>query len=515
MPGLTQIFATPFHAIHGLSLRTRFRLQLCLLQLPLCLLAFYFLSEYATAKPGATDNFTQLKFYLSLIFTGLILPLGFFLSYSLQRCVLQTTQSLQQGVQQTLQGDLSQNQAITGQDEIAQTARAFEHMNQSWSASVARVRSETSVVLQIAQTLSIDTQSLQQRSDDQAHYLAQTSTAVDDLSLSVENNHHSASSVNQLAAQLSTIAQSSGDTMQQAVLSMTRIQSSANQIAEIIGLIDGIAFQTNILALNAAVEAARAGEQGRGFAVVASEVRNLAQRSAQSSNQIRQLIASSVQEVKLGVDQIDEVNHTLQDIVKGVRQLAGNIHTITTASSQQQQHLQQVKTSLANLDQFTHENNALALETHTLADDLGQRAGQLKAAVANFRLRQGTADEAYALVQKASQLARQQPQHFLRLITQDPHKQYADRDMYVFAFDQQGQYLAFAGNQEKLKVNLFKVPGLDGKKLVADAFKLPPHGGWVDYKITNPSTGKVEYKTSFIIKIKENIVLGCGVYKQM
>ena len=518
---MSRLALYPISAIYNklsrLSLRRRFLIQSILLQLPLSWLVLtQLLKHYQEWQANAASWFSlsALGWYFYLLFALIILPLGFILSYSIQRSVLTTSASLLQIAAKATQGDLSQSLQIEGQDEIANSAQLIEKMNQNWSTLVALVRSDASVVHQIGLTLSKDTDSLQRRSNDQAHHLAQTSASVSDLSLSVEDNHRNAQAVNQIASQLSMIAQSSGETMQNAVSSMTRIQTSANQIAEIISLIDGIAFQTNILALNAAVEAARAGEQGRGFAVVASEVRNLAQRSAQSSQEIRLLIATSVAEVKTGVNQINEVNQILQDIVKGIRALAENIQGIASASGAQQSHLQQVKLSLSNLDQFTNQNSALALQTHALADQLGQRSEKLKQAVANFRLRQGTADEAHALVQRAWKLFRQQPHNYLQIITQDQQKHYADRDMYVFAFNRDGQYLAFAGNPEKLKVNLFKVPGLDGRKLVDDAFNLPAHGGWVDYQISNPVSGKIEYKTSFILPVASDIVIGCGVYKQ-
>ena len=282
---------------------------------------------------------------------------------------------------------------------------------------------------------------------------------------------------------------------------------------EIVSLIDKIAFQTDILALNAAVEAAHAGEQGKGFAVVASEVRGLAQRSADAARQIRRLIDDSVSRVEMGVEQIGDVSLTLSDIVSGIRNLAINTNAISVASSEQSNGLVQISDAIKHLDEITQSNSKMAEEAHESSIALEQRAHALSQAVSTFKLRQGTADEAFVLVKKAVSLFRVNGLSSLQRITDDHDAVFSDRDMYVFAFDRNGQYLAFAGNASKLNVNLMKVSGLDGRKLVDDAFALPESGGWIDYFIANPMTQCNEQKTSYIEAITDDIVLGCGVYK--
>jgi hypothetical protein len=347
----------------------------------------------------------------------------------------------------------------------------------------------------------------------QALSLAETTGSVNALAETVKNSAKNAKNVDNLAANVRMIAEASGDTMRAAVDTMQGIHVSAMKVQEIVGMIDKIAFQTDILALNAAVEASHAGEQGKGFAVVASEVRSLAQRSADAARQIRRLIDDSVNRVELGVEQIDEVNVTLSEIVGGIRHLADNINAISQASDAQSTGLYRISEAINALDDITKSNGKMAEDAKTTSQDMEVRAAKLHEIVSAFRLRQGTADEAFDLVRRATALYRVKGEEALERITIDPERKFVDRDMYVFAFNRSGQYVAFAGNAEKLKVNLNAVAGLDGAKLIADAFAVPEKGGWIDYTIDNPLLKRPESKTSYIERISEDIVMGCGVYK--
>ena len=410
-------------------------------------------------------------------------------------------------------GDLSQQIHIDGRDELATTGNTLEKMNVNLSALVANVRTNATMVSQMGEQLSTGVSDLSIRTEQQASSLEETSASVEDLADTVRKNADSAQEVNQLANKVQQIAEASGSTMQSAVQSMQDIQASSLKVQEIVGVLDSLSFQTDILALNAAVEASRAGEQGRGFAVVASEVRQLAQRSADSSRQIRRLINESVHRVEEGVTHINEVNNTLADIVSGIQNLASNIHSISKASIEQSNGLGQISEALQHLDQITQSNGQMAEQAKHTSVDLEERATALAKSVASFTLRQGTANEAHDMVIKAVALYKTHGQRALPMITADQEHQFSDRDMYIFAINQQGQYLAFGGNPEKLKLNLFNISGLDGRKLVADAFNIPASGGWVDYTITNPLSQKVELKTSYVERVADNIVIGCGVYK--
>jgi methyl-accepting chemotaxis protein len=246
---------------------------------------------------------------------------------------------------------------------------------------------------------------LSNRTEQQASNLEQTAASMEELSSTVKNNASTARQANQLAASASEVAARGGQAVGQVVITMGEIQASSRKIAEIIGVIDGIAFQTNILALNAAVEAARAGEQGRGFAVVAGEVRNLAQRSAQAAREIKQLISDSVQKVDSGSRQVTEAGQTMRDIVEQVKRVADLIGEITSATMEQDSGIGQVNASVTELDQMTQQNAALVEQSAAAAESLKEQAARLAQAVAIFKLGRQEAVQVIAQAQASAQAA--------------------------------------------------------------------------------------------------------------
>jgi methyl-accepting chemotaxis protein len=437
------------------------------------------------------------------------LLMGFYLSVTL------AVESLEFAAKTIASGDLTRMVKAEGSDEFARTAVEIEKANFNLSALVANVRTNASMVLDLGKELSEGINDMAIRTEQQASSLFDTTQSMGTLSETVRMNAANASSVDNLASNVRKIAESSSNTMRDAVVTMQGIHTSAVKVQEIVGMIDKIAFQTDILALNAAVEASHAGEHGKGFAVVATEVRNLAQRSADAARQIRRLIEDSVNRVETGVEQIYDVNDTLSKIVSGIQNLAKDINAISTASTEQSNNLASISQAIHDLDEITKSNSQMAENAKFASSELEIRAAKLTTVVSAFKLRQGTADEASALVRKARSLFPIHGMALLTRITDDPEKIYVDRDMYVFAFDRNGQYRAYAGNESKLSVNLFNVSGLDGRKLVEDAFSLPDKGGWVDYAFENPLLGRIELKTSYIEKISDDIVIGCGVYKSL
>ena len=227
---------------------------------------------------------------------------------------------------------------------------------------------------------------LSQRTEHTASNLQQTASSIEQLSGTVRQSADAASTANQLAASAATVARRGGEVVSQVVSTMDEINTSSKKIADIIGVIDGIAFQTNILALNAAVEAARAGEQGRGFAVVASEVRGLAKRSGDAAREIKSLIGASVEKVESGSRLVADAGSTMNEIVASVQRVSDMIGDITAASNEQSQGIGQVNTAVTQLDRMTQQNAALVEQSAAAAESLKQQATRLNEVVGAFRL---------------------------------------------------------------------------------------------------------------------------------
>ncbi|WP_176256802.1 methyl-accepting chemotaxis protein [Derxia lacustris] len=429
--------------------------------------------------------------------------------------VIGSLREVQQAVDATARGDLAHQVKVAGKDEFAQIGASVEHMNARLSALVADIRSNAVMVAQSGFTLAEGTQRLSERTEQQAGSVHRTTASVEQMSGTVRANADSAEAVDRLAAEVRGVAEHGGSAMREVVTTIDGIQTSARQVRDIIGVIDGIAFQTNILALNAAVEAARAGEQGRGFAVVASEVRTLAQRSASAAREIKGLIEDSVKRVDAGVAQVSEVHRQLDSIVDGVRRVAENIETINRATAEQRAELSGVSEALGGLDDITRQNASMVVEANQASAGLGERAGKLAEAVAAFRLRQGTADEAQALVERAHALWTRNGNGCFAQIS-EAGSEWRDRDMYIFVLDPLGRYLACGGQPEKVGVSVLDIPNMDGEQVARDIARCAEHGGgWVDYEIVNPSTGVKAPKTSYVLPLRDGLAIGCGVYKTL
>jgi hypothetical protein len=280
-------------------------------------------------------------------------------------------------------------------------------------------------------------------------------------------------------------------------------------------VIDGIAFQTNILALNAAVEAARAGEAGRGFAVVAAEVRQLAQRSSGAASEIRTLIARSGEQVESSVRQTRAVGQALDSLVGGVRNVSQSLRQIAEASARQSGELTQVSQSVGQLDEITRQNSAMVEQSAEASQDLVDRAKTLSSAVASIRLRQGSADEAKTLVERALKLVKARG---LAAATQAFHAKdggFLDRDLYLFVIDRSGTYKVHGAKPAMEGKRVHEVPGIDGARFLHDAWAAAPGaGGWIEYDIVNPESGAVQPKASFVVQVDDQHFAGCGVYRQ-
>ncbi len=283
-------------------------------------------------------------------------------------------------------GDLSVQFEASGKNETAQLLIALKQMVGSLGQVVTSVRSGSEGVATASAQIAQGNNDLSARTEQQASALQQTAASMEELSSTVQQNADSARSANQLAMSASTVAIKGGAVVAQVVDTMKGINDSSRKISDIISVIDGIAFQTNILALNAAVEAARAGDQGRGFAVVASEVRSLAGRSAEAAKEIKMLISASVERVEQGTAQVDEAGVTMREVVIAIKRVTDLMGEISTASREQSEGVNQVGEAVVHMDQVTQQNAALVEEMAAAASSLEQQARDLVTTVSVFKL---------------------------------------------------------------------------------------------------------------------------------
>lgn len=286
-------------------------------------------------------------------------------------------------------GDLTQQVDVHSTNEVGQLMQALKDMNDNLVKVVGQVRSGTDTVATASAQIAAGNLDLSSRTEEQASSLEETASSMEELTSTVKQNAENARQANQLVVSTADVAAKGGQVVGQVVDTMASIKSSSRKIADIIGVIDGIAFQTNILALNAAVEAARAGEQGRGFAVVASEVRNLAQRSAGAAKEIKTLIEDSVGKVDTGGKLVDEAGKTMDEIVTSVKRVTDIMSEIAAASQEQSAGIEQVNQAVAQMDEVTQQNAALVEEAAAAAESLQDQAGKLAEAVSVFKLEGG------------------------------------------------------------------------------------------------------------------------------
>ncbi|OON64454.1 chemotaxis protein [Massilia sp. KIM] len=290
--------------------------------------------------------------------------------------------------QRVANGDLSANVQVRSKDEAGELMAALKHMNESLVSIVSQVRAGTAAIETASQEISAGNQDLSSRTEQQASSLEETASSMEELTSTVKQNADNARQANQLAANAAETATRGGAVVSEVVTTMGSINESARRIADIISVIDGIAFQTNILALNAAVEAARAGEQGRGFAVVAGEVRNLAQRSANAAKEIKDLIGDSVARVEAGSRLVDQAGRTMDEVVESVRRVSDIISEISAASDEQRAGIEQVNGAITQMDQVTQQNAALVEQAAAAAEAMREQAAGLAQLVGTFHLAQ-------------------------------------------------------------------------------------------------------------------------------
>jgi methyl-accepting chemotaxis protein len=337
----------------------------------------------AVADQARVSKQTQLLFVAAVVITVIVVvPLTLLNMHSICRPL----EVARQAAQAIAGGDLSRRIEAEGKDEVTALLNALSDMQAGLGAMVSQVRDASESIATASHEIASGNQDLSGRTEQTASNVQATVSSISNLTGNVQQTASSAQLANQLSGSASTAAVRGGSVVRQAISSMHEISASSRKINDIIGLIDTIAFQTNILALNAAVEAARAGEQGRGFAVVASEVRGLAQRSAEAASEIKGLIKNSVSAVDGGVKLVEDAGSAMDEIVSGVQRVSDIIGEITAAASEQSTGIGDVNQSVNQIDQMTQQNAALVEQSAAAAESLREQADRLASVVRQFRL---------------------------------------------------------------------------------------------------------------------------------
>ncbi|MBC3873179.1 methyl-accepting chemotaxis protein [Undibacterium flavidum] len=319
------------------------------------------------------------------------IALGLLLAYLIAKIVAKPLQAAVRVAKTVAAGDLTSQIESDTSDETGELLDALRDMNAKLFAVVSEVRTGTDMITTASTEIANGNMDLSARTESQAGSLEETASSMEELTSTVRHNSDNARQANQLAHSASNVAEKGGQVVSEVVATMGSIHESSKKIVDIISVIDGIAFQTNILALNAAVEAARAGEQGRGFAVVASEVRNLAQRSASAAKEIKELINDSVAKVGAGSKLVDQAGQTMTEVVSSVKRVSDMIGEITAASSEQSAGIDQINTAIVQMDEMTQQNAALVEEAAAAATALQDQASNLSRVVSVFKLDHGQA----------------------------------------------------------------------------------------------------------------------------
>ncbi|MFT5961086.1 MAG: methyl-accepting chemotaxis protein, partial [Burkholderiaceae bacterium] len=323
---------------------------------------------------------------LMLGLAAIALMLTLFISVTITRSIVRPLRAAVTIARRVADGDLTAEITVRSTDETGALMQSLKTMSDSLISTITQLRHGSDTIAVATREIASGNADLSSRTESQASSLEQTASSMEELTATVRQNADNARQANQLVISASDFAIKGGGVVNQVVATMSSIKESSNKIVDIIGVIDSIAFQTNILALNAAVEAARAGEQGRGFAVVASEVRSLAQRSASAAREIKSLIADTVGKVDTGSKLVDDAGQTMHQIVSSVKHVADIMSEITAASQEQSAGITEVNQAISQMDEMTQQNSALVEQAAAAAESLQGEAVALTRAVAIFRL---------------------------------------------------------------------------------------------------------------------------------
>ena len=437
-----------------------------------------------------------------------------YLAWCMQHLQARSLRELQCVVDAVCDGDLTRSPVLGGRDDVARITSGVDDMTRRLSRLVASVRSEAQLVAMASERLSGTAATMSDRTEQQASSLEETAAGVSELAATVRRNAEEMRAADEQAEAVRVGAEEAARVVESAVASMQGMEKRAGQMTEIIGVIDGIAFQTNILALNAAVEAARAGDAGRGFAVVAAEVRTLAQRSAQAAAEVKTLIEGSTREVHGGVAQIREASESLAGVVRGIREVTARLGAVTASSAQQSNGLLEISQAVNALDSLTQGNAQMVDTTVHAAQSLREQAQQLSAGVVSMRLRQGCADEARAMVERAVEFIAQTGRAAAVQRFHDRSGGFVDRDMFIIVIDRNGWFRAFGMDPSKADKPAVAAPGVNIDELNARTWRCADEGGgWLQFKSLHPITKLPADKMAYVLPAGPDWVVMCSINK--
>lgn len=411
-------------------------------------------------------------------------------------------------------GDLANTREIHGRDELAHVGRGMNRMTVSLSRIVSSIRSNAVLVAMSAKRLGDGAMALAQRTERQSNSIKLAKDSVRHIQRVLDQGVDTAQHVSDQVSQVSHLAEQRSAFMPQAVATMSHIEEGAQRMREIVGMIEDIAFQTNMLALNAAVEAARAGEAGTGFAVVAGEVRQLAGRCAHAVAEISELIEQSTQQVSDGVRHMSDITHTLSDLTEGFKKVAHGVAIMSANAGQQHQILEQVNQSLVSLEDIAGENREAVEMAHQATDRLLERAASLSKSVQGMRLAQGSADEAQALLKRAAALIAEKGVAQAVSLINAPDGDFQDRDLFVFGINREGVLVFHSNTPEETGHAMPMLTSSDGFLLTEALWRAADSDqDWVEYESCHPETLEMMPKMACVHKVSDELLLSSALYR--